>query len=299
MAGLGLLTLVGQGLPLSGCGSSLGGDGAKGGAPGSGGAGAQGGGGGVTMVGPAPRPPHWQQVICSVQRTECSGFVEDDSTGLDGLDVSCPTGNLVQNVSFNASICYETGLGDGGALEQQQADAQNACNRYCADGWLGLYPLGVIANKPNADGGMVTCSSTAQNDAIADEVAGQCSETKPGPGGAPGATTFALCLLYGRQCNAQQTAKDGTQYCTSMPPVNGGQSTSGCFDSTTTTAELFCQNNFRFPLLPPGAANQSDEFHYWRVAQVEPEDTEADCQIQANNVGFAVSRISRVERVVH
>ncbi len=238
-------------------------------------------------VGPTPRPRHWQQVTCSVQRTECSGFVEDDSTGLDGLDVSCPAANLVQDVSFIASICYETGGGDGGGPQQEQADAQDACNRYCADAFLGLYPLGAVANNRNATGEMVTCSSTAQKDTITDEVGGQCSKTKPGPGAAPARTTFALCLLSGRQCNAQQTAKDGTPYCTSMPLVNGGQSTSGCFDSTTTTAELFCQNNFQFPMPPPGAVNQSAQFHSWRVAQVLQENSEADCRTQANNLGFA------------
>ena len=288
--GLGLLAVIAQASALSACSSGLDRNSAKGGAAGSGGAGAHAGGGGVTVIGPIPRPPHWQQVLCSVQRTECSGFVEDDSPGLDGLDVTCPAGNLVQNVSFEASICYETGLGDGGAFEQEEADAQKACDQYCADGWLGLYPLGALANKPGADAGMVTCSSTAMKETIADEVAGQCSKTKTGPGASPGATTFALCVLYGRQCNAQQTARDGTQYCTAMPPVNGGQSTSGCFDSTKTTAELVCQNDFRFPLLPPGAANQSDGFHYWRVAQVVPEDTEADCQALVNNIEFAASR---------
>src|SRR5947208_1840645 len=116
-AGLALLAIVGQASAGGGCSSSLTSNAATGGAPGSGG-GAQGGGSGVTTIGQQPRPRHWQQVTCSVQRTECSGFVEDDSTGLDGLDVSCPAANLVQDVSFVASICYETGGGDAGVPQQ-------------------------------------------------------------------------------------------------------------------------------------------------------------------------------------
>jgi hypothetical protein len=252
---------------------------------GGGDAGAQDGGGGNDgSVGPTPPSTYWAQVTCSVQRTECSGFVEDDSTGLDGLDVNCPASNLVSNGPFDATICYQTGADS--TLETQESEAQNACDRYCADGWLGLYPLGAVANM----GGMVTCSAQAQNQTITGVVAGQCSTTT---GASTGATTFALCTLYGRQCNAQQAAEDGTQYCTSMPPLIAGQSTSACFDSTMTTAEAVCQNGFRFPMLPPRAANQSDQFPYWVIDQVVLEDNEADCQIQANNVGFAAEGIAR------
>jgi hypothetical protein len=242
------------------------------------------GGNGVVSVCPTPPAPRWEQVTCLVSRTECSGWVEDDATGLDGLDVNCPTANLVPNGPFRATICFQTALS---TFEQERADAQSACDQYCAGGWLGLYPLGAVAK--NVDGGMITCSSIAQNDTIAQEVNGQCSKTKPGPGGSSGATTFANCVLYGRSCDAQQTAKDGTQYCTSMRSVAGGQTMSGCYDSTTTTGEQFCRNNFQFSTLPPGAANKSDQFPSWLVAGVIEEDTVADCQAQVNNLAFAAS----------
>ena len=153
VVGLGLLTLVGQALALSGCGGSLGGNGANGGAPGFGGAGAQGGGGGVTIVGPTPTPAHFEQVTCDVTRTECSGFAEDDSgAGLDGLDVNCPTANLVQNVSFHATACYLTRPSpDAGTAQatQEQNDAKSACAQYCADGYGASTPIHSALSRTN------------------------------------------------------------------------------------------------------------------------------------------------------
>ncbi len=236
-------------------------------------------GNGVMIDCPMPPRPRWEQVTCLVSRTECSGWVEDDSTGLDGVDVNCPAANLVPNGPFRATICFQSTFR---TFEELQADAQIACDQYCAGGWQGLYPLGALAK--NVDGGTVTCSSIAQNDTIDQEVNGQCSKTTPAPGGSSGASTLANCVLYGRTCDGQQTASDGTRYCTSMRPVAGGQTMTGCFDSTTTTAELFCRNSFQFSTLPAGAADKSDQFPYWLVAGVIQEDTVADCQAQVNNL---------------
>jgi hypothetical protein len=283
---LPLLAFAAMGVSTSGCGSGLLSavdDGAagsgSGGGSGGGSPGGNGGFGGSTAGADGPGSggssgAHWQQVGCLVSRTECSGWVENDSNGLDGLDVNCPTGNLVPNGPFTATICYQTAVGS--TFEQQRADAQNACDQYCGFGFTGLYPLGSVANK----GGTVTCLANAQNDTIVNEAAGQCLKTKT----STGATTFALCTLSGRTCESPRTAADGTQYCTSMRPVPGGQSTSGCFDSTVTTAEELCQNGFKFPTVPVGASNTSDQFHFWQVDQVELNATEADCQAEANSI---------------
>ena len=77
----------------------------------------------------------------------------------------------------------------------------------------------------------------------------------------------------------------GRQFCTSMPPVNGGQSASGCFDSSVTTAEAMCQNMFQWKTTPSGAVNNQDPFHYWLVSQVEQTANEHDCKDIAANVG--------------
>jgi hypothetical protein len=244
--------------------------------------------GSITEVGTTPPAgAQWQQATCLISRTECSGWVEDDSTGLDGVDVNCPTANFVPNDQFTATICYS--VPGGSTFDEQKAAAEAACDQYCSStGFLDLYPLGSVANK----GGPVTCLATQT--AFANEVPGQCSKTAAPSGPSPGATTFALCKLSGRACDptsaapdGTKTAKDGTQFCVSMPPVVGGQSTSGCFDSTVTTAELLCQNMFQFPKTPANAANNSDQFHFWEVDQVELNATETDCQNEANNIGFA------------
>ena len=71
-------------------------------------------------------------------------------TKLDGRDVRCPDGtngnepnNLVDNGPFEATICYQTP--NGGNLDQQKADAQKACDSYCASSFGACYPLGSIA----------------------------------------------------------------------------------------------------------------------------------------------------------
>jgi len=232
--------------------------------------------GSITVVGPPTPPDHFQQVTCLVTRTECTGWEQTTTDKLDNLDVHCPTGNFATMGPFNATICYKTA--GGGTFEQQKADAQKACDSYCASGFGGLYPLGSVANK----GGPVTCQATELSDTIADEIPGQCTKTTTQ---SPGATTFALCNLFGRACNGQQTAPDGTQFCTLMPPVISGQSTSSCFDSSITTAESVCQNSFEFPDMPPGAVNKSVQFAYWNVANVELNDSESACQAEADNLG--------------
>jgi hypothetical protein len=224
-----------------------------------------------------------------VTRTECSGWVEDDVDKLDGVDVNCPPGNLISNGPFTATVCYQN-LELKPTATQQQTEAQTACNSYCGSKlFTGIYPLGSVANQ----GGSVTCQSTVQS--FANEVPGQCSTTTQAPdAGPPAATTFALCKLSGRACDATPTvpsgtlqANDGTSYCVSMPPVAGGQSTSGCFDPTATTAELFCQHmSFQFPQTPNGAANSAVQFPFWEVDQVEPNATAADCQTEAGGIEF-------------
>ena len=298
VVGLGLLALVGQATVLSGCGGSLGENGAKGGAPGSGGAGAQGGGGGATIVGPAPTAAYFEQVTCDVTRTECSGFAEDDSgAGLDGLDVNCPTANLLQNISFRATVCYllqpspDAGTGQ---ITQELNDAKSACAQYCADGYGAqhTYPLGAVANQP---GSMVTCTSTADLTTIQREANGQCSKVRlAADAGDPGNTTLVNCSLGGRACDGSvQSAKDGTMYCTDTPLLASGQSTSTCYDSTKTTAELACQNSWQWPMMPLNAVNTQDWFHWVFVNAPIQEDNEADCQLQAANIGFAAHRIAQ------
>jgi len=222
-----------------------------------------------------PQGNKWQQVTCVVHRTECLGFVEDDVVKLDGRDVRCPDGtnanepnNLVDNGPFPATICYQTP--NGGTLDQQKADAQKACDSYCASSFGGLYPLGSIATT----GGKVTCQSTQQTESIKDEIAGQCSKTMT----SNGKTTLALCTLFGRACNGRATAADTTSFCTSMPPVASGQDLSTCFDSTLTTAESVCQNMFQWETKPTGAVDSSDQFAFVNVAQPVPNASVEDCQ---------------------
>jgi hypothetical protein len=224
---------------------------------------------------------YWEQVNCSVSRTECSGWVENDTMGVDGTEVSCPLANLVAN-SFLASLCFQVPVDS--TFETQQADAQSACDTWCGGngGFGGPYPLGSLVGVAGSN---VTCAAVVQNDSgFTSASAGQCATST---GQSPGATAFALCLLDGRACDSVQTAKDGTPYCTSMPAVVGGQSTSGCFDPSVTTAEKFCKNGFQFPSAPFGTSNTAVEFPFWEVSQVELNATEADCQAEANNIGFA------------
>jgi hypothetical protein len=251
--------------------------------------------GSITAVPPGSTQLPFQQATGLVTRTECSGWAEDDVDKLDGVDVNCPPGNLVSNGGVVATVCYQN-LEPNPTAAQQQAEAQTACNSYCEGGsFIGTYPLGSVANK----GGAVTCQSTEQS--FANEVAGQCSKVTPAAdAGPPAATTFALCQLSGRACDATPTvpsgtkqAADGTNYCVSMPPVGGGQSTSGCFDPTATTAELFCQHMIQFPKTLPtfgvnsnGTANNSVQFPFWAVDQVEPNATATDCQNVATGIGF-------------
>jgi hypothetical protein len=235
--------------------------------------------GSVTPVGNPQIPPTnpWQQATCQVTRTECIGWAEDTVHKLDNKDVNCPPSNLVSTGPFTATICYQN-TAAAPTFEQQQADATNACNQYCQGGFNDLYPLGSIAGT----GGPVTCQSTVTK--FTAEVAGQCSKT-PASMTNTGATTFALCTLGGRACNGTGTAADGTQFCTSMPPVNGGQSASGCFDSTVTTAEAMCQNMWQWKTMPANAVNKLDEFHFVSVEQVELTASEHDCNDIASNVG--------------
>jgi hypothetical protein len=246
-------------------------DGGAGGSSGSGGA------GGTPAV-------YAAQATCSVTRTECSGWVEDDTTGVDGTDVNCPAANLLSNL-FQATACFQVPA--SGTLAEQQADAQSACDTWCSatGGFDGLYPLGALAGVAGSN---VTCVATVQS--LTSVPSGQCATTA---GPSAGATEFALCTLSGRACNSVQAAKDGTSYCASMPSVVGGESTSGCFDPTLTTAQEFCKNGLQFPQMPFGASNTAVEFPFWSVSQVELTNTVAECQTVANSVGFVGSNVGR------
>ena len=150
---LGLLSILAQAAAVSGCGGSLGGPSGKGGASGDAGAGGTGGAGGGGAA--RWRADGWQQIPCSVSRTECSGWAENGAMGVDGTDVSCPASNLVES-SFIATICFQTPLGS--TFEAQAADAQRACDTWCdgSGGFNGLYPLGALATVP---GSGVTCTA--------------------------------------------------------------------------------------------------------------------------------------------
>ena len=146
---------------------------------------------------------------------------------------------------------------------------------------------------------MVTCTSTADLTTIQEEVNGQCSLEQL-DGGDPGKVVFVNCHIGGRACNgAEPSAPDGTQYCTDTPLLPDRQETSTCYDPTTTTAEAACENNWLWPMTPPNAVNTTDWFHWVFVAAPIQEDSEADCQSQANNIGFAAYGIARAARVVH
>src|SRR5450432_324425 len=161
----------------------------------------------------------------------------------------------------------------------------------------GIYPLGSVANL----GGSVTCQSNVQS--FSNEVtgSGQCSKTTQAPdAGPPAATTFALCKLSGRAVDATPLvpsgtlqANDQTNYPVSMMPVVDGQVTSGCFDPTATTAELFCQHDFQFPtalptfgIMPDGKPDKAVQFPFWEVDQVEPTASATDCKNVGTGVGF-------------
>jgi hypothetical protein len=273
VVGFGLLSIFGPASALSGCGSSSSGSGGT-----SGTAGANAGAGGTSGAGGAAGASTkviWQQVVCSVSRTECSGWVENDALGIDGTVVNCPVSNLVAN-SFMATICFPTPLDR--TLETEQADAQAACDTWCSasGGFHGLYPLGDLAAVA---GSGVTCTSTAMNTTIAQEVNGQCSTAA---GQVPGASALVNCTLSGRACASMMTATDGTQYCASMPSFV--QTESACFDPSVTTGQAVCQHGLQFSPSTDGGASVADEFAYWYVAQVTAEDTPADCAAQLSNL---------------
>jgi hypothetical protein len=135
-------------------------------------------------------------------------------------------------------------------------------------------------------GSAVTCTSDPDLTSIQKEVNGQCSKTAPGSGVA-GKTMFVNCNLGGRACNgAVQSAPDATMYCTDTPLLPNNQSTSTCSDPTTTTAELACQNSWKWPTMPSNAVNDQDWVHWVFVNAPIQEDNEQDCQIQAENIAF-------------
>jgi hypothetical protein len=258
------------------------------GTAGSGGAaaGGMGGSGGGGAAGTTSGP--WEQVTCTVSRTECLGWVENDTLGLDGTDVNCPAANLISN-EFTATACFQTR--PGSTTQAQLADAQSACDTWCSGngGFGGRYPLGSLVGVAGSN---VTCATTLQTGSFMSSP-GQCA-VSTGP--SAGAIEFALCNLSGRACDSMQTAKDGTPYCASMPSVVGGESTSGCFDPTLTTAEKFCENGFQFPRAPFGTSSTAVEFPFWQVSQVELNNTEAECQVEANNIAFAAAGTLLVPR---
>lgn len=273
MAGCGRVRVLGLGfLVLGGCGASLGGGTAKGGASGGPDAGA-GGASGAGGAADAGAPLIWQTVFCSVSRTECTAWVEDDAMGVDGTDVNCQSPYLVTN-AFLSSICFQTHLGS--TFETQNADAQMACSTWCdgMGGFHGLYPLGGLATVA---GSGVTCAAEMLYEST-QALPGQC-EKSAGPSG--GATEYVLCTLGGRGCASTMISSDGTQYCTSMPALTVDQS--GCFDPTTTSAQDFCKNGLQFSGSTAVGTDVADEFAYWRLAQVSLYATPADCAAAAAN----------------
>jgi hypothetical protein len=265
VVGLGVLAILGQAAALSGCGSSVGGK-----TPGTGGANG-GAGGGSGTGGGAGAQVLWMQAACTVSRTECSGWVEDDGMGIDGTDVNCPAANLV-TTSLYASICFPTPVTS--TFETMLTDAQSACDTFCSasGGFQGLYPLGALASVA---GSGVTCTSTAMSGYITQAVNGQCS-TVSGPD--TGATALVNCTLSGRACSSMMTAADGTQYCASMSPFM--QTASACYDPLLTTGQAVCQHGFAFSASTDGGASVADEFPYWYIASVILEDTPSDCAAQ-------------------
>jgi hypothetical protein len=202
----------------------------------------------------------WQQVSCSVLRTECSGWAENSGVGVDGTDVSCPASNLVDN-SFVTSICFQTPLGS--TFEEQFADAQQACNTWCdgSGGFHGLYPLGALAKEA---GSGVTCAAQPLYQGT-QALPGRCDSVS---GPSAGKTEYALCTLSGRQCASPTTSSDGTEYCASLPPLT--VDASGCFDPTMTNAQEFCAHGWLFFGTGPGGTTAADEFPYWSGGAVEP-----------------------------
>lgn len=242
--------------------------------------------GNVTAIDAGTAPPEqWSQVTCLVQRTECSGWVENDNNGLEGTHVNCKDGGLEQaeNGPFPATACFS--YSPDGGIDEQQAKAQEACNQYCesATGFsTGLYPLASVAN----DGGVVTCVAQAQlpEGAFQPTPGGQCATIASDAG----ATYFADCKLFGRECDGTKNDNEGNKYCLSMPPVTGGQIAGGCFDPSMITAEAFCQHNFDFPKpVSSNGSTQRSQFPYWNVAGVTPNTTTGQCNTEQAGLGFA------------
>jgi len=225
--------------------------------------------GSITPTGTTePVEPINQQATCTVTRTECLGWAKNEVDKLDGRTLNCPPANLILTGPFDATVCYQ--VKGGATTAEQKTAADNACNTaYCTGGFNGLYPLSTAVGN-----GMVTCQATAKPDKIANEKPGQCAKTTTPSNGA---TTFALCTLGGRQCNGRDTASDTTSFCTSMPPVASGQSASTCFDATKGTAEVACQRSWQWPTTPPGAVDNTDQFHFVNVADVQVNDSEDAC----------------------
>ena len=92
--------------------------------------------------------PEEDFALCSVVRTECSGWAADGT---------CPASNLVPLVSFQTSLCVST------TSENNQVDANNACKEFCG---AALYPL--------AGDSRASCSATLFNMETAKQT-GQCT----------------------------------------------------------------------------------------------------------------------------
>ena len=120
-------------------------------------------------------------------------------------------------------------------------------------------------------GSGITCKATQIND-ISQADPGKCATTA---GPSAGANALVGCAIGGRACEDIMTASDGTQYCAAMPTVD--QTTSGCFDPTTTTAQEFCQRGLQFTIPSDGGVNVADEFAYWEVEGVARYASAAVC----------------------
>jgi hypothetical protein len=204
---------------------------------------------------PAVQPVIEEQVTCSVTRTECTGWSEDDINPLAGTEINCPPGNITSQ-ALTPTICFAT------TAMTQATDAQSACNDFCqGDPISGLYPLGNLVGKPMSN---VNCSAHVQG--FLPALPGQC---EPTPGPSNGASERVTCSLAGRECNNITPTLDQSEtYCAQSPEIT--QSESGCFDPTTTTAQLFCEHAEQFKNPTSGQPNIPDIFPWWNVATVTP-----------------------------
>jgi hypothetical protein len=201
---------------------------------------------------PPPEPTFEEFVTCQVTRTECTNWVEDDTSVID--EVNCPSSAIGTN-QFTATECVTT------TASTSANDAQAACNLYCNGNETtgGLYPLGFLV-KPGSN---VLCSAAVTgNVPQAQLTPGLCTVAAT----SPGATSLASCTIGGRLCENIESTEDGTEFCSTMPET--AINFSKCFDPSQFLAENLCENSLQFP--PNSSGTTLDQFPWWRVNNVTP-----------------------------